>query len=253
MVLSATRSARPLGSVAPEVAPEVAAIVDRALSFDRAGRWPSAAAMRDAVKQVYRAHYDEDPAPGALVFMASPERMPVSDRSPMLRSPMASTVPETPVSAHAKRGSDRPASSPTSLVGTAAQPRTLSTGRVRVAAGAVILVVAGVMLGAWGATKGRGAPSTVATMTTTAITGATVLPAVASSAPPVTEAPLATTTAPVATTNTVAAAATQPPAPAATPLVVPGRLRPLTLPTAATPSATIAATASARVDRFDRQ
>ncbi|MGD0524227.1 MAG: protein kinase [Polyangiaceae bacterium] len=253
MVLSATRAARPLGSVVPEVPPDVATIVDRALSFDRAGRWPSAAAMRDAVKQAYRAHYEEDPAPGALVFMASPEKMPVSDRSPMLRSPMASTVPETPVSAHAKRASERPASSPTSLVGTAAQPRTLATGRVRVAVGAVVLVVAGVMLGAWGATKGRGAPPTVATMTTTAIPGATVVPAVAPSAPPTAEAPLATTMASAATTNTVAAATTQPPAPTATPLVVPGRLRPLTVPTAATSSATIAASASPPVDRFDRQ
>jgi serine/threonine-protein kinase len=246
MVLSATRAARALGSVAPEVPPEVAAIVDRALSFDRAGRWESAAAMRDAVKQVYRAQYDEDPSPGALVFMASPEKMAVSDRSPMLRSPMASTVPETPVSANAKRASERPASSPTSLVGTAAQPRALSTGRVRVVAGAVVLVVAGVMLGAWGATRGRGAPPTVATMT--AVPAVTVLPPVPSSAAPPPETPPA-----VAPAAIPVAAVPAPPAPSAAPVVGTNHLRPSTAPPAATPSATIAATASARVDRFDRQ
>jgi len=82
-------------------------------------------AMRDAVKRVYRAQYGEDPSPAALVFMASPEKMPVPDRSPMLRSPMASTVPETPVSIEPRRLDDRlGGSNPTSLVATAAQPRT---------------------------------------------------------------------------------------------------------------------------------
>jgi serine/threonine-protein kinase len=226
MVFSATRSARPLGSVQPEVPPEVAELVDRALAFHKPSRWPSAATMRDAVKRVYRALYGEDPSPAALVFMASPEKMPVSDRSPMPRSPMASTVPETPVSIEPRPLADRlGGSNSTSLVATAAQPRTLATGRVRVAAGAVVLVVAGVMLGAWGATKGRAAPPAAASMTRTAVTATTADPTIA---------------------PTVASAVATAP-----PIAMPGRLRALTVPP--TPSASAATAVPPRADRFDRQ
>jgi serine/threonine protein kinase len=247
MVFSATRSARSLGSVQPEVPPAVAEVVDRALAFHRSERWPSAAAMRDAVKRVYRAQYGEDPSPAALVFMASPEKMPVPDRSPMLRSPMASTVPETPVSIEPRRLDDRlGGSNPTSLVATAAQPRTLATGRVRVAAGGVVLVVAGVLLGAWGATRERAAPTTA---TGTAISG---IPATTAGRPAVTapsgEAAIATA-APIVAVATTAGIPTV----TSTPLAVPGRLRPLTVPPVATPSAPTAAAAPARTDRFDRQ
>ena len=41
--------APPLGSVAPHVPPALAAVVDRALARDPDARWPSAAAMRDAL------------------------------------------------------------------------------------------------------------------------------------------------------------------------------------------------------------
>jgi serine/threonine-protein kinase len=244
MVLSATRSARPLGSVEPEVSPAVAEIVDRALAFHKPSRWPSAAAMRDAVKQVYRAQYGEDPSPAALVFMASPEKMPVSERSGMPRSPMASTVPETPVGAEARARAHRMASSPTSLVGTAAQPRTLATGRVRVAAGAVVLVVAGVMLGAWGATRGRAVPPAATSMTTPGVLATTAAPPASIAAPAETA---------IAITAPTVAAATTAATPVATPLVVPGRLRPLTVPPAAPPSASAAPAAAPRADRFDHQ
>ena len=203
MVLAATRSPRPLGSVQPEVPPAVAQIVDRALAFHRAARWPSAAAMRDAVREVYRAEYGEDPSAAALVFMASPEKMPVSDRSPHLRSPMASTVPETPVSVEPRRLGDA-MPSPTSLMPTSRHPHTLAAGRVRVAAGAVVLIVVGVVLGAWGATRGRAAPAS----TSTTMTGVTTAPAdppppAATTAEPATAAVTATVAAGPATTATV--------------------------------------------------
>jgi hypothetical protein len=53
VVLSATTPARSLAAVAPHIDPRVVALVDRALSFTRAGRWPSALAMRDAVRATY--------------------------------------------------------------------------------------------------------------------------------------------------------------------------------------------------------
>jgi tetratricopeptide (TPR) repeat protein len=49
LVSAATKAARPLAEVVPEVAAAVAGVVDRALAFDKADRWPSAEAMSTAV------------------------------------------------------------------------------------------------------------------------------------------------------------------------------------------------------------
>jgi serine/threonine protein kinase len=49
VITAATRPARPVRSVAPHVPVEVARVVDRALSFNRAERWPNARAMRQAL------------------------------------------------------------------------------------------------------------------------------------------------------------------------------------------------------------
>jgi len=43
------RPARPTRDVAPQLAPRVAEVVDRALAFDKEARWPSARAMREAL------------------------------------------------------------------------------------------------------------------------------------------------------------------------------------------------------------
>ncbi|MGA2450855.1 MAG: serine/threonine-protein kinase [Polyangiaceae bacterium] len=50
LIKNATCPAPPLQSVAPGVPAVVAAIVDRALAFDRNARWPDAATMRSAVR-----------------------------------------------------------------------------------------------------------------------------------------------------------------------------------------------------------
>ena len=49
LVLSATQPAPAIGSVVHDVPPIIATVVDRALAFDKAGRWPNARAMRDAL------------------------------------------------------------------------------------------------------------------------------------------------------------------------------------------------------------
>jgi serine/threonine-protein kinase len=59
VVMSATTPARSLASVAPDVDPRVVALVDRALAFERAGRWPSALLMRDAVRATYVAMFGQ--------------------------------------------------------------------------------------------------------------------------------------------------------------------------------------------------
>jgi serine/threonine-protein kinase len=53
LLAAMTQPAPPLHSVAPGVPGDVAALVDRALAFDKESRWPSAGAMQDEVARVY--------------------------------------------------------------------------------------------------------------------------------------------------------------------------------------------------------
>ncbi len=50
LILNATASAPALASVVPKVPSEVAAIVDRALAFDRERRWPDARSMQEPIR-----------------------------------------------------------------------------------------------------------------------------------------------------------------------------------------------------------
>jgi serine/threonine-protein kinase len=52
LILSATKSAPPVASVEASVPPAVAAIIDKALEFERDQRWPDAASMLAAVNEV---------------------------------------------------------------------------------------------------------------------------------------------------------------------------------------------------------
>jgi serine/threonine-protein kinase len=57
LVRAATQPARSLAQVVPGADARLVALVDRALAFDRAARWPSAGAMRVAVRDVYQAMF----------------------------------------------------------------------------------------------------------------------------------------------------------------------------------------------------
>ena len=61
LVLSATQPAPAIGSVVHDVPPIIARVVDRALAFDKADRWPSAQAMRDALIHAGRVVWPCDP------------------------------------------------------------------------------------------------------------------------------------------------------------------------------------------------
>ncbi|HEY8091094.1 MAG TPA: protein kinase [Polyangiaceae bacterium] len=236
MVFTATRSARTLASVSPDLPSAMTAIVDRALAFERGSRWPGAAAMRDAVREAYRAEYGEDPSPAALVFMASPERLPVSGVSAATRSPMASTVPETPVSVEPRKvaGLAEPQSL-ASLMPTSSLARSPGASRLRTVAGALLLVAGGVAAGAWISTRTAPAPSRSPAVPPPPVE--TALPATASSA--------RSTPLPALDPSPV-------PSPAAT---TPGRLKSVRALAAPSASSGMPAqvTPSASVDRFDHQ
>jgi serine/threonine-protein kinase len=62
MVLAATRPAPSLGDVASDAPRELVEIVDRALAFDKADRFPDARAMRRALERAYPAPREDEPA-----------------------------------------------------------------------------------------------------------------------------------------------------------------------------------------------
>jgi serine/threonine-protein kinase len=70
LVLSATRSAPSLQTVVRDAPPVVVQVIDRALAFDKAGRWPSALAMREALRQASVAAFG-----GLAPLPALPERV----------------------------------------------------------------------------------------------------------------------------------------------------------------------------------
>ena len=57
LVQAATQPARSLAAALPGADPRLVAVVDRALAFDKAARWPNAEAMRAAVREAYLAMF----------------------------------------------------------------------------------------------------------------------------------------------------------------------------------------------------
>jgi serine/threonine-protein kinase len=72
LIASATNPAPALASVAPETPPLVAAIVDRALSFDRANRWSDAPAMQHVVREAIEAAGGYAAPVSGVATLASP-------------------------------------------------------------------------------------------------------------------------------------------------------------------------------------
>ena len=66
MIQAATAHARPVGMVAPGMPPSIAQVIDRALAYEQGMRWPTAAAMRDALVQAARLVIGEPPSKALL-------------------------------------------------------------------------------------------------------------------------------------------------------------------------------------------
>ncbi len=56
-IYAATRSVRPMRSVAPDIPESIAAVVDKALLVDRSARWPDARAMQEALLAAFANEY----------------------------------------------------------------------------------------------------------------------------------------------------------------------------------------------------
>jgi serine/threonine protein kinase len=75
-VLAATQRAPTLASVASGVPMDVARIVDRALAFDKANRWPDAGAMREALVAAFTKRFDAEPSRADVVEAFEPAPAP---------------------------------------------------------------------------------------------------------------------------------------------------------------------------------
>ena len=69
MVQAATQPARSLARVVGHVPAPVVAVIDRALAYDKEHRWPSAAAMRDAIERASLEAFGERPSKTALATL----------------------------------------------------------------------------------------------------------------------------------------------------------------------------------------
>jgi eukaryotic-like serine/threonine-protein kinase len=67
LVHAATNRARSVTSIAPEVPPAIADVIDRALSFEKASRWATAASMRAALTSACLEALGERPSRAVLV------------------------------------------------------------------------------------------------------------------------------------------------------------------------------------------
>jgi serine/threonine-protein kinase len=216
VVKSATQPAPSLATVAPHVDLRVVQIVDRALGFDKPARWPTALAMRDAVRAVYLAIVGEkigkEPLE-RLVTQASASMgatlpidairsatPPPQRNTPMgpkhvprveptrdmtaIPIPARSTTPETwgpPRSELVGASTSRPVQSNASIERPQGVPRSGSLVLIGLVAAAILSAAVGI---GW-LVFSRGSSATVSTAVSSAAPAETTLPPAPSSPPPI--------------------------------------------------------------------
>jgi serine/threonine-protein kinase len=97
LVLLATQPPRSLQAVQPEAPPAIAAVVDRALCFDKQRRWQTAAEMRDALRaacvQSFGDFAPRDILSRLVALLGERERRPVV--APPVQAASATSIPST--------------------------------------------------------------------------------------------------------------------------------------------------------------
>jgi serine/threonine-protein kinase len=93
LVKAATQAARPLLSVAPGIPGPIAQVVDRGLAFGKEGRWPSAAAMRDALREAYLGVFGTRPSRDVLADLHVGEEVPEPLAAPDATAQAARNAP----------------------------------------------------------------------------------------------------------------------------------------------------------------
>jgi serine/threonine-protein kinase len=111
LVYTGSRPARAIASVAPDLAPPIAAVIDRALSFEKAARWPNARAMQAALDQAYSQSF------GGRIARPSPESISADEQAPTVSAPRTPAIAPTVDDPTAK-----PSGPPAPLVPSDGQP-----------------------------------------------------------------------------------------------------------------------------------
>jgi serine/threonine protein kinase len=237
MVFAATKPAPSLATFEAEAPPTIVAIVDRALAFDQANRWPHAGAMRDAIAVACTELFGEVPSTTSLVALAAEGGSPPSVDAPS--DPLAPTLAAPAgLSTRPRARSLQPRPSDTSLAGTSAAPQPAAAGRIRIALGAALLVAVGVGAGAWVTTRRPATQNAASAASESASIGSTRAPdAAAAGEPPV-----------FASSTLPNAAPSSPSAPPAVSAVV----APAAAPRARS-TRPVAAPLKPTADKFDRQ
>ncbi len=107
MIKAATEPPTSVLRVAPDVPPQVAAVIDRALAFNAESRWPSAAAMRDALLAAHRQSFGEPSNLELAAYATAGAAMSVALES----TRRVDAAPESPVSIFAGGTTSAPVSS----------------------------------------------------------------------------------------------------------------------------------------------
>jgi serine/threonine-protein kinase len=208
LLAAMTTPAPSLASLAPDVPAPIAAIVDRALAFDKEQRWPDARAMEEAIQSAYTALYggavDAPDSEGRRSLPTDAARLPVanaSDDEPPIEETITKVLDEGQVKTAGPpsgAAADTTTQSPLEKNALSSRAPAARAGRSRpIAMAAGVLLVAGAAYLALGRGQGRPPASGSAT-------------AAVSLAPPPSPGP-----APTATGSEVTAPTVAPPAPAA--------------------------------------
>jgi serine/threonine protein kinase len=98
LFLAATQAAPPIRTLAPELSAELAAIVDRALAYDRESRWPTAGAMHEALMPHVAAMLSQgSPRSGTVLRSDRAPRMSFASGMPMEAPTVRGTLAQTPL------------------------------------------------------------------------------------------------------------------------------------------------------------
>jgi serine/threonine-protein kinase len=240
LLAAMTKPAPPIASVAPNIAPGVAHVVDRALAFDKSARWRDARHMQEGVRHAFHDRY------GAPITTAPRLDVPATVPNRTLAgSEVAAVVPRLPTTGQPVEAS-RNAS-----IGSGRASRSQLTAVLLGGVGALIVTVIGAV---WIVSALHRHPDTSRVSTPSAVAVVTE-PAAASPAPSSlpadSTAPASSSLPLVAATDLPTAAAPTPPptmaTPAATPMATSTATPPVTTPTArATANASAAAPAAGK-------
>jgi len=252
LLAAMTKAAPPLRSVATEMSEDVAAIVDRALAFDREQRFPDAGAMKAAVAEALRAR-DVEPrgAAGVPGAAASSPGATSGDRI-IIRSS------DAPLDATASGLGDAPTLSAPSTDDASVKDVTAPPPRRRRVE--LVAVVVALALGSFVLVRSIGAPASSKTDPSASAAANVVRSeepgSSAPSAPPSTTgfAP-APPSAPSVEAAPLASAPKSPPPKSSTtrvPIGAPGSAR-VSLPSSSAPSSSAATPAAGSVDIFNRR